>query len=278
MAVRSGKMAEKSPARKDYEEERPVSEFSEKVVMVTGGGSGIGRGTAILFGKEQAKVVVVDWNEASAHETSKIIQHNGGEALALRADVSSDSGVKGAVEAALNQFGRIDVLFANAATQITKSVEGTTEKEWDQIHAVNLKGVFLCCKYVIPVMRKQGGGSIVIACSGHAFATYPNCSAYASTKGGLLAFMRGAALDCASDGIRVNCVLPGATDTPLLRNYLRECADPAGEEARIMNTIPLKRLAQPEDIAKAVRFLASSNASYITGTWLTVDGGLLAQG
>ncbi|HVA00175.1 MAG TPA: glucose 1-dehydrogenase [Terriglobia bacterium] len=255
-----------------------MSEFSGKVVMVTGGGSGIGRGTALLFGQEKAKVVVVDWNEPSALETAKIVQHNGGEALAIKANVASENDVKGVVEAALNQYGRIDVLFANAATQITKSVEDTTEKEWDLIHAVNLKGVFLCCKYVIPVMRKQGSGSIVIACSGHAFSTYPNCSAYAATKGGLLAFMRGAALDCAPAGIRVNCVLPGATDTPLLRNYLRECADPAGEETRIMNTIPLKRLAQPEDIARAVRFLASSNASYITGTWLAVDGGLLAQG
>jgi NAD(P)-dependent dehydrogenase (short-subunit alcohol dehydrogenase family) len=255
-----------------------MSEFGGKVVVITGGGSGIGRGTAVLFGQEQAKVVVVDRDEASAQETAKIVKHQGGEALALKADVASETDIRGVVDATLKEYGRFDVLFANAATQITKSVEDTTEKEWDDLHAVNLKGVFLCCKHVIPVMRKHGGGSIVISCSGHAFATYPNCTAYAATKGGLLAFMRGAALDCAPDGIRVNCVLPGATDTRLLRNYLRDCADPAGEEARIMNTIPLRRLAQPEDIAKAVRFLASSNASYITGAWLAVDGGLLAHG
>ncbi len=255
-----------------------MGEFSGRVVMVTGGGSGIGRGTSVLFGKEQARVLVVDRDELAALETAKMIHHGGGEALALKADVASESDIKNAVEIARNQYGRIDVVFANAATQIAKSVVDTTEEEWEQIHAVNLKGVFLCCKHVIPIMQKQGGGSIVIASSGHAFFTYPNCSAYAATKGGLLAFMRGAALDYASDGIRVNCVVPGTTETPLFRKYLRDCADPVAEEARIKQTIPLKRFAEPEDIAKAVRFLSSSDASYITGTWLAVDGGLLAQG
>jgi NAD(P)-dependent dehydrogenase (short-subunit alcohol dehydrogenase family) len=255
-----------------------MSEFKGKVMMVTGGGSGIGRATALLFGREKAKVAVVDRDESSAAETAQFLRKNGGEALALRADIASDKDVKRVVAAIGKQYGRIDVLFANAATQIAKSVVDTSEEEWDRIHAINLKGTFLCCKHVIPVMQKQGGGSIVIASSGHAFFTYPNCSAYAATKGGLLAFMRGVALDYASDGIRVNCVVPGATDTAMLRNYLRDCPDPAAEETRIMDTIPLKRLAKPEDIAKAVRFLVSSDASYITGTWLAVDGGLLAQG
>jgi NAD(P)-dependent dehydrogenase (short-subunit alcohol dehydrogenase family) len=124
-------------------------------------------------------------------------------------------------------------------------------------------------------MRKQKQGCIVISSSGHAFQTYPNYTAYAATKGGLLAFMRAAALDCAPDGIRVNCVIPGATDTPLLRYHLRNCPE---DEQRILSNIPLRRFATPEDIAKAVRFLASSDASYVTGTWLLVDGGLLAQG
>ena len=255
-----------------------MSEFSGKVVMVTGGGSGIGRGTCLLFRKEGAKVVVVDRDESSAAETAALIHPNAGEALPVKADVAHESDVKNVVAAVVERYGRIDVLFANAATQIAKSVVDTTAEEWDRIHTVNLKGVFLCCKHVIPIMQKQGGGSIVISSSGHAFVTYPNCSAYAATKGGLLAFMRGVALDYAQDGIRVNCVVPGATDTPLLRNYLRDCDDPAAEESRIMETIPLKRFAQPEDIAKAVRFLSSSNAAYITGTWLAVDGGILAQG
>jgi len=257
----------------------PMSESAGKVVMVTGAGSGIGRATALLFGQEAARVAVIDCNEISARETASLIEQQRGEALPLVADVSKNRDVKNAVEAIVGRYGRIDLLFAGAATQITKSVADTTEGEWDHVHSVNLKGVFLCCKHVIPVMRKQGGGgSIVIASSGHAFVTYPNSSAYAGTKGGLLAFMRGVALDYAADGIRANCIVPGATDTPLLRSYINSCADPQAEEKRIIASIPMRRLARPEDVAKAVRFLASSDASYITGTWLAVDGGLLAQG
>lgn len=255
-----------------------MSEFEGKVVMITGAGSGIGRATALLFGRERARVLAVDRNEAAVLETAKTVRREGGEALALKADISIEDDLKGVVKTALERYEKIDVLFANAATQIARSVVDTTAQEWDALHAVNLKGTFLCCKYVIPLMQRQGEGCIVIASSGHAFYTYPNCSAYAATKGGLLAFMRGVALDYASDGIRVNCVLPGATDTPMLRNYIHSCADPGDEEARIISTIPLKRFAQPEDVAKAVRFLSSSDAAYITGTWLAVDGGLLAQG
>jgi len=255
-----------------------MGEFAGKVVMVTGGGSGIGRATALLFAQEGSRVAAIDWNEGSARETARLVTDKGGEAVAVTADVSKNGDVSGAVDFILGRYARIDILFACAATQITKSVTDTTEEEWDRLHAVNLKGTFLCCKHVIPVMRQHGGGSIVIASSGHAFVTYPQCSAYAGTKGGLMAFMRGVALDYATDGIRANCVVPGATDTPLLRNYINSCPDPAAEEARIIASIPLRRLANPEDVAKAVRFLSSSDASYITGTWLAVDGGLLAQG
>ncbi|HUY15447.1 MAG TPA: glucose 1-dehydrogenase [Terriglobia bacterium] len=255
-----------------------MSEFEGKVAMITGGGSGIGRATAILFAAQGAQTVVIDWNESTAEETVKSIEQRGGQSFYIRADVSRSEDMKGAVDIAVARYGRIDILFASAATQITKSVAETSEEEWERLHDVNLKGTFLCCKYVLPVMQTQKSGSIVIASSGHAFVTYPNSSAYAATKGGLLAFMRGVALDYAADGVRVNCVIPGATDTSLLRNYLNACADPRAEEDRITRRIPLGRLAQPEDIAKAVRFLCSADATYITGTWLAVDGGLLAGG
>jgi NAD(P)-dependent dehydrogenase (short-subunit alcohol dehydrogenase family) len=254
-----------------------MSEFEGKVVVVTGAGSGIGRGTAILFGRERAKVVTIDWNAPSGEETASLISQQGGEALFLKIDISASQEVELAVKAIVARYGRIDVLFANAAVQFNKPVVETTEEDWERLHRVNLKGTFLCCTHVIPVMQKQRGGSIVISSSGHAFVTYPSSSCYAASKGGLVAFMRGVALDYASDGIRVNCVIPGATDTPLLRNYLKVCADPGAEEKRIISSIPLRRFATPEDIAKAVRFLASSNAGYITGTCLAVDGGLLAQ-
>ncbi len=254
-----------------------MGEFEGKVVLITGGGSGIGRGTALLFGREKSRVVVIDWNAQAGEETTQMISSQGGEALFLKADIGSSRELAQAVAAIVGRYGRIDVLFANAAVQFNKPVVETTEEEWERLHRVNLKGTFLCCKHVIPVMQKQHAGSIVISSSGHAFVTYPNSSTYAASKGGLVAFMRGVALDCAADGIRVNCVIPGATDSPLLWTYLKGCPDPQAEEKRILSGIPLGRFAATEDIAKAVRFLASSDAAYITGTWLAVDGGLMAH-
>jgi NAD(P)-dependent dehydrogenase (short-subunit alcohol dehydrogenase family) len=252
-----------------------MSEFAGKVIVITGGGSGIGRGTALLFAREKAQVAVIDWNNSNGQETVNLIQGAGGRGVFTKADVSNSTEVQHAVQAIVERWGRIDVLFANAAVQINRPLTETSEEDWEQMMAVNLKGAFLCCKHVIPVMRKQKQGCIVICSSGHAFQTYPNYTAYAATKGGLLAFMRAAALDCAPDGIRVNCIIPGATDTPLLRYHLNLSPE---DERRILEKIPLRRFATPEDIAKGVRFLASSDASYITGTWLSVDGGLLAQG
>ena len=255
-----------------------MGEFEGKVVVITGAGSGIGRGTALLFGRERAKVVVIDWNAPAGEETSSLIAQRGGEALFLKTDIGASQEVEQAVKAIVARYGRIDVLFANAAVQFNKPVVETTEEEWDGLHRVNVKGTFLCCKHVIPAMQAQRAGSIVISSSGHAFMTYPSSSCYAASKGGLVAFMRGVALDYAQDGIRVNCVIPGASDTPLMQRYLRECPNPQAEEKRIIDSIPLRRLATPEDTAKAVRFLASSDAAYITGTWLAVDGGLMAEG
>ena len=252
-----------------------MSEFAGKVIVITGGGSGIGHGTALYFAREKSHVAVIDWNDSNAQDTLKQIEAAGGQGLFLNADVSHSAEVEQAVKAIVARFARIDVLLANAAVQINRPLAETSEEEWDQTLAVNLKGAFLCCKHVIPVMRKQKQGCIVICSSGHAFHTYPNYAAYAATKGGLLAFTRAAALDCAADGIRVNCIIPGATDTPLLRYHLRNCPE---DEQRILSNIPLGRFATPEDVAKGVRFLASSDASYITGTWLAVDGGLLAHG
>jgi NAD(P)-dependent dehydrogenase (short-subunit alcohol dehydrogenase family) len=252
-----------------------MSEFAGKVIVITGAGSGIGRGTALLFGREKSQVAVIDWNDSNGQETVNLIQGAGGQGLFIKADVSNSTEVQQAVQVIVERFGRIDVLLANAAVQINRPLTETSEEDWDQMISVNLKGAFLCCKHVIPVMRKQKQGCIVICSSGHAFHTYPNYTAYAATKGGLLAFMRAAALDCAPDGIRVNCIIPGATDTPLLRYHLGICPE---DEQRILSKIPLGRFATPEDVAKGVRFLASSDASYVTGTWLAVDGGLLAQG
>jgi NAD(P)-dependent dehydrogenase (short-subunit alcohol dehydrogenase family) len=255
-----------------------MSEFEGKVVMVTGGGSGIGQGAALLFARDGAQVVVIDWDPVGGQETLGLIHNQCGKAIFINADVSRKQDVEQAVQTVVEAFGRIDVLISNAAVQINKPAVETTEEEWDRLHTVNLKGAFLCCRAVIPVMQKQRSGNIVITSSGHAFVTYPSCSVYAATKGGLLAFMRGLALDYAPDGIRVNCLVPGATDTAIMRKYLSECPDPEAERQKFINMIPMKRLGTPSDCAKAIRFLASDDASYITGTWLSVDGGLLAHG
>jgi len=251
--------------------------MQDKVVMITGAGNGIGRATARLFASEGAKVVVADIETDSARETAHVIEGAGGNAWAVTCDVSRSESVGPVVEQAMERFGRIDVLHANAAVQIHQDAVKTTEEEWDRLHAVNLKGVYITCKYVVPVMRRQRQGAVIISSSGHAFATYPMCSAYAATKGGQLAYMRGLALDCAADGIRVNCVIPGATDTRLLRVHINAASDKQAAMRKMLDSIPMGRLAQPDDIARAVLFLASDFASYITGTFLTVDGGLLAQ-
>jgi meso-butanediol dehydrogenase/(S,S)-butanediol dehydrogenase/diacetyl reductase len=249
-----------------------------KLVVVTGAGNGIGRGTARLFSKEGAIVVLVDVDEAAGHDTQREITQEGGQALFLQVDVSRSEEVAKMAETVLKLHGHIDVLFANAAVQLSCPAADTEEQDWDRLHAINLKGVFLCCKHVIPAMRKQGKGAIVITSSGHALVTYPNCSAYASTKGALVALTRGLALDYASAGIRVNCVLPGTTDTRLVRDYIESSSDPQTTRHRLIERIPLGRFATPEDIGRAVLFLASDYASFITGTNLIVDGGQLAQG
>lgn len=249
----------------------------DKVVVITGAGNGIGRATAELFAAQEATVVAVDIEPESAQGTVQAIARTGGKASAMTCDVSRSESVEAMVDSAVQRYGRIDVLHANAAVQVNKDAAETTEEEWDRMHSVNLKGVYLTCKYMVPVMRQQRRGAVIISSSGHAFATYPNCSAYAATKGGQLAFMRGLALDCARDGIRVNCVIPGATDTRLLRVYVDSAEDRQAAMQKIVDSIPMGRIAQPEDIARAVLFLASDYASYITGTFLAVDGGLLAQ-
>lgn len=249
----------------------------DKVVIITGAAHGIGRATASVFAAHGAIVVLADIEQVPAQTTANEIVAAGGRAVVIECDVRRGKSVSRMVESTVQQLGRIDVLHANAAIQINKPAAEITEEEWDQLHGVNLRGVFLTCKHVIPVMRRQGKGAIVISSSGHAFATYPNCSAYAATKGGELAFMRGLALDYARDGIRVNCVIPGATDTRLVRQYIDDSMTPDETRQRLLDSIPLQRLAKPEEIGHAVLFLASDFAGYITGTSLAVDGGLLAQ-
>lgn len=248
-----------------------------RTAIVTGAGHGIGLATARLMVAAGLKVVFADVDVAAVSGAIEPLAETR-RAVAAAVDVSQAASVDSLVSTTLQRFGRIDVLFANAAIQLSGAVADTAESDWDRIQAVNQKGVYLTCRAVLPAMLKQRAGSIVISASGHAFATYRGFSAYAAAKGAVVAFMRGLALDYADQGIRANCVIPGATDTRLIRQYFESTSDPEEARRRLLDSIPMRRLATPEDVARAVLFLASDHASYVTGTCLAVDGGLMAQG
>lgn len=249
--------------------------MSHRVIVISGGSSGIGKATAELFAGDGEDVVILDRNERAGVATEAELRAHGGRVMYLKADVGVESDVEASFAVVAERCGKIDILFANAAIQINKPVGETTKDDWDQMIAANLTGTFLCCKAASRYMKKQKSGCIVICSSGHAFLTYPGYAGYAATKGGQVALMRAAALDLGPFGIRVNCIIPGAADSPLLRYHLAVHPE---DEQRILQKIPLGRFATGEDIARGVRMLASPDASYITGSCLMVDGGLLAQG
>jgi len=248
---------------------------SNRVVVITGGASGIGKATAKLFAQDGEHVVILDRDEKAGTQTAAEIEAAGGSVLYLKTDIGSEDQVEASFLKAAEKFGSIDILFANAAVQINKSILETSKEDWDQMIAANLTGTFLCCKAAANAMKKRKSGCIVIYSSGHAFMSYPGYTGYAATKGGQVAFMHACAIDLAPFGIRVNCIIPGATESPLLAYHFSKHPE---DQQRILQKIPLGRFASGEDIAKGVRFLASEDASYIAGSCLMVEGGLLAQG
>jgi len=248
-----------------------------KVSIITGAGSGLGKEIALLFAREGSKVVIAELQEESGQATAQQIQRKGGSALFLRTDITQASDVERMVEEALQAYGRIDVLVNNAGINPSRTpVHETPEEAWDQTLAVNLKGAFLCSKYVLPVMMKQKGGSILHISSIVGAMGCSDRAAYAASKGGLIGLGRSMAVDYAPYGIRVNTINPGFIETDLTRIYfgrLRE-QDPKKLE-RIIGHHPLGRLGKPEDVAYAALFLASDESPWITGLDMGVDGGFL---
>jgi NAD(P)-dependent dehydrogenase (short-subunit alcohol dehydrogenase family) len=241
-----------------------------KVALVTGAASGIGEGTALLLAREGAAVSVVDVDVEGGKRTTATIVREGGRAIFIRADVGKTAQVKRMIERTASAFGRLDIIHNNAIWFRNGKATELDEKDWDRTLDVGLKTVFLSAKYGVPVMRETGGGAIVNTASVHSLVSFEEHTAYDAAKAGLLGLTRVLALDFGPD-IRVNSVLPGAVLTPLWKGISK------ADRRRFADMVPAKRLGTPEDIASAVLFLASEEASFITGTSLVVDGGLIAR-
>lgn len=240
--------------------------------MVTGAASGIGRVSAERFAAEGARVVVADLDAEGAEEVAAGIAKGGGEATHVRCDVSRADDARAMVEAAVERYGGLDVLFNNAGyTNPPHPFGETTEEELDRSLSVNVKGVFLCSQAAVPAMRGRGG-SIIVTASVMGIRTRPGFTAYASSKAAAIHLARTLAVELAGENIRVNCLAPVATDTPMLNTFIGD-RDPEEGRAAFISTIPLGRLAAPSDVASAALYLASDEAAYITGAVLPVDGG-----
>jgi NAD(P)-dependent dehydrogenase (short-subunit alcohol dehydrogenase family) len=246
-----------------------------KVALITGAGSGMGRIASALFAAEGARMAITDVNDEAGHRAAKEIESAGGEALFVHADVSREADARKMVRAAVEGFGRLDVLYNNAGVMLGDdgSVEATDESVWDRTLAINVKGVAFGCKFGIPAMIASGGGSIINVASFVAWmGAATSQTAYSASKGAVLSMTREIAVEYARRGIRCNALCPGPIDTPLLAELL---ADPARRRRRFVH-IPMGRLGRAEEPAKAALFLASDDSSYMTGASLVVDGGITA--
>jgi meso-butanediol dehydrogenase/(S,S)-butanediol dehydrogenase/diacetyl reductase len=246
----------------------------DKVAIVTGAGSGIGRASALRFAREGAAVLVTDIRLGKAQETVDEIRTAGGTSLAQAVDVGDPDQVEGMVQTAVSELGRLDVLFNNAATTRLGTAVELSAEDWAMIWNANVSSVFFGAKFAVPVMAAQGGGAIVSTASVSGLAADGGQVAYAATKAAVINLTRALAVDHAAQGIRANCVCPGMTATPSLLHALK-----TDDHLRVVGSAapPMRRLAQPEEMAAAAVWLASDEASYVTGETIVVDGGLTAQ-
>ena len=250
--------------------------LKDKVAVLTGGGSGIARAAALLFAAEGAKLCLVDRDEAGLAETAAAITAKGGEAITRVSDVGEVGSADRDAEAALARFGRIDVLYCGAGFSVGGTVLTTKPEDWDAVFRANVGGTWLWARAVAAAMKAQGGGSIITTASQLALAGGSGNVAYIAAKGAILSLTRTMAVDFAPDRIRVNAVVPGAIDTPMLQRSFRRKPDPEAAKRASVSRHPLGRLGRPEEVAEAILFLASDAASFTTGTTLAVDGGWLA--
>jgi len=259
-----------------------MGDFDGKSVIVTGGALGIGGAASEAFARGGASVTILDWNENAGDAIVARITSNGGTAQFVHADAGTSEGCRSTVDAAVEAYGTVNVLFNNVGIQPPDSYVDAVElpeETWDKIINVNLKSRFLMAKYSIPHMRTAGGGVIISSASVQGLQSMQGVSAYAASKGGDLSLMRQMSLDFAPDNIRVVCVNPGAIDTPMVRNAIEGTSGNLEDE--LISTAqahPIGRIGQAEDVANMVLFLASDKASFVTGSYYNVDGGLMAMG
>jgi NAD(P)-dependent dehydrogenase (short-subunit alcohol dehydrogenase family) len=246
-----------------------------KVAIVTGGGVGMGCAVALRFAEEGAKVVVADWVVETGEETVRKIKEAGGEAVFIKTDVSKTEDVENMIKLAVDTYGKLNVLYNNAAILIGGPLIGGTENDFDKMIAVNLKGVWLGMKYAFPEMIMGGGGSIINVASRCADTAERGVGLYAGTKGGVMSISKAAAVEHAHQNIRVNIIKPGPTRTPMAVSVLQELPEVLNH---ILQETPDGRLAEPEEIANLAVFFASDESTHITGQKLSVDGGLDAEG
>jgi NAD(P)-dependent dehydrogenase (short-subunit alcohol dehydrogenase family) len=247
--------------------------LKDKAAIITGSAAGIGEAAAGLFVREGARVLVADKNGAAA---ARVAESLGEAAIAIEVDVSKSADVRRMVDTAVERFGRLDIIANNAGYGIPGTVVTTEEDDWDALMAVNLKGVYLCCKYAIPAMAAGGGGVIVNTASNVATVGILDRAAYVASKGGVAALTKAMALDHAHENIRVNCVAPGVTWSSYFEKMVANHPDPETFTAKLKARAPINRWAQPVEIANAILWLASDEASFATGAMFTVDGGMTA--
>ncbi len=263
----------KAASNSSLSSEWAAMRLRDKVAIVTGGGSGIGRATSQLFAKEGAKVVVADFDAEGGQKTVQAIQNAGGEAIFVEVDVSDSAQVQRMVKTTLDTYGGVDILFNGAGVLAFGTALETDEKTWSRVMSINLTGTFQCCKAVLPHMIVRGGGSIInVSSSTGAHDAKGNTIAYVASKGGVTLLTKAMAIDHAKANVRVNAIAPGPTDTPMLRSVLSP-----REMDEFAATLPMGRLGRPEELANAALFLASDESSFVTGSIVAVDGGQTAE-
>lgn len=253
-----------------------MANLAGKVAIVTGGAQGIGQGIARALAGAGVAVTVADLDDKVGAATAAAIAARGAQSLYVHADVAQEADVRALVAATVAHFGRLDIVVNNAGVVAVQTVEVSSVEDWDRVMAVNVRSIFLTTKYALPHLRTAGGGAILNVASVSSFVAQQGTPAYCASKGAVLMLTKALALDYGRQGIRVNCLCPGITDTPMLRYHARHAADPDAHLAQRLERVPMGEMLYPEDMGRAAVFLCSDEATGITGASLVVDGGYIA--